>query len=52
MKMRALGLGCLGAILVAMPAAADSPGKSVQNLKGSVSYQKPNKTAKPIASQA
>jgi hypothetical protein len=51
MKSLALALACLIVASTSAPVAADG-NKSVQNMKGSVSYQKPNKPAKPIANQA
>jgi hypothetical protein len=51
MKTFALALACLIVAGASAPVVADG-NKSVQNMKGSVSYQKPNKPAKPIANQA
>jgi FecR-like protein len=39
------------AAAIALPASADND-KQLQNVKGSVSFQKPNKAAKPLATQA
>lgn len=50
MKPYALPLIALSAAL-ALPASADND-KQLQNVKGSVSFQKPNKAAKPLAAQA
>jgi hypothetical protein len=50
MKMFTLPLIALAAALT-LPASADND-KQLQNVKGSVSFQKPNKAAKPLASQA
>jgi hypothetical protein len=51
MKTRALVLAASALIAASLPVIADGD-KTVQNLKGSVSYQKPSKAAKPIAGQA
>jgi len=51
MKIRALALAALILATLSVPVGADGT-KTVQNMKGTVSYQKPNKAAKPIAGQA
>ncbi len=51
MKSLAFALAFLVVATATVPVAADG-NKQVQNLKGTVSYQKPNKPAKPIANQA
>jgi len=51
MKIRALALAALILATLSIPVVADGT-KTVQNVKGTVSYQKPNKPAKPIAGQA
>lgn len=51
MKIVACALACLIVASTTPPVAADG-NKTVQNVKGSVSFQKPNKVAKPIAGQA
>jgi hypothetical protein len=51
MRVFALLFAALVGSTVLLPASAAN-NKQVQNMKGQVSYQRPNKTAKPIASQA
>jgi hypothetical protein len=51
MKIRAFALAALMLATVSVPVVADG-NKTVQNMKGTVSYQKPNKAARPIAGQA
>ncbi len=51
MKMRALLLVGLAVAMAVLPVTADGT-KSVQNMKGTVSYQVPNKPSKTIAPQA
>lgn len=51
MKIRALALAALILATLSIPVVADGT-KTVRNMKGTVSYQKPNKPAKPIAGQA